>query len=114
VAIATFVVVGEITHGVDPVANAALVADTYAPFLIGWAVASFAAGLYAGPGRLTRRGVLIRTVPAWVAAALIAQGLRATELFHGDAAVTFFLVSCLVGGTLLVAWRAVAPTLLDR
>jgi hypothetical protein len=42
---------------------------------------------------------------SWIGAVAIAQGLRATSAFHGGAALTFAVVSVLVGGLLLTLWR---------
>jgi hypothetical protein len=104
-AIGLFVVLGEISHGVDPVAQAGRVADTIAPFLVGWLVVAVAGGLYTADAVRSWRRAVEMTAPAWIAAALIGQGLRATPLFHGDAALPFVVVSILVGLALLVPWR---------
>lgn len=113
-AIGLFVVAGEISHGIDPLAAPALVADTLAPFLVGWFVVALGAGLYGpglGAGPVRAAG---RTLGAWAAAVAIAQGLRATALFHGDAALAFALVSVAVGGAFLVGWRAAVALLRRR
>lgn len=107
-AIGLFVVLGEYTHGIDPFAAVGRVAGTLAPFLIGWFLVAGVGGLYAGTATRSVRTAVVSTVVAWVLAVAIAQGLRATALFHGGAALTFALVSVLVGGTLLVAWRGLA------
>lgn len=103
--IAGFVLAGELAHGVDPIAEFPVVAETYAQFLLGWVVVAVPIGLYAATARSSIRRAATLTAPAWIGAALLAQGIRATPLVHGNAAVTFFLVSVAVGLALLVPWR---------
>lgn len=113
VAIAVFVVLGEISHGVDPVREAAVAADTMAPFLVGWLLASVPAGVYAPAARRSLAAAVTRTTAAWVGAVVVGQALRSTSLFHGEFAPTFLLVSLGVGLALLLPWR-VAATRLTR
>lgn len=93
-------------HGFDLVGQFGHVALTYTTFVVGWGLASVAAGLHTAATRRTPRRALARTVPAWVVAALVAQSLRATPVFPGDASLAFFLVSVGVGLALLGPWRA--------
>jgi hypothetical protein len=104
-AILAFVVAGIVQHGGDP-ANLLAVADTTLPFLIGWAPAAAFTGAYAPAVLRNAKETAFRTGLAWVIAALIGQGLRATEFFGGDFAVAFLVVSLVVGGLALVVWRA--------
>lgn len=92
-------------HSLDPVGQFGRVAQTSLTFTVGWALAALVGGLYTADARRTPKQALVRTIPAWIVAALIAQVLRATSLFPGDAAVSFFLVSVAVGGVLLAGWR---------
>jgi hypothetical protein len=110
-AIALFVGVGELTHGINPVLNPARFAGTLMPFYLGWLLVAGIGGLYTAAATGTVRAAVSRAIVGWVLAVGIAQGLRSTEMFPGNAAVTFALVSVLVGGTLLMLWRgAVAVT----
>lgn len=112
VCIAVFVFGGAAAgHGFDPVGQFDRVARTYLSFVIGWGLAAFAAGLYSLDARRTPRRALGLVTAAWVAAALVAQGLRATAWFPGDASLAFFLVSVAVGFALLVSWRVVVAWL---
>lgn len=111
-AVLVFVVVGEITHSVDPVAQFGRVLGTLTPFLIGFAVVALLGGLYTRDAIRSPKRAVSLIVPAWVGAVLIAQVLRATSMFPGSAAVTFALVSMAVGGLLLLVWRAVAAVAL--
>jgi len=112
-AILLFVAVGEYTHGYNPLVDVGRVAGTLAPFLIGWLAVAVFAGLYDSDAP----GTLVSSIPvtllSWVGAVYIAQVLRATAVFHGDAALTFAIVSVLVGGVLLCLWRVGATVLLD-
>lgn len=113
-AILLFVAIGEYTHGYNPLVDVGRVAGTFAPFLVGWLLVASAAGLYASdaPGTLTNSTLV--TLLSWVVAVAIAQVLRATSVFHGDAALTFAVVSVSIGGLLLCCWRVGATLTLGR
>lgn len=106
--ILAFVAAGEVRHGVDPLARPGVVVDTAIPFVLAWFLAATVAGLYV-PG-WSSRAAAVRTAAAWPAATLLALGLRATPLFHGDFALAFLLVSVGVGLLLLVPWRVAIVT----
>lgn len=103
--VSLFVVLGELQHGYDPIAQVGHVVGTALPFIIGWLLVSTLVGVYAPTVYRSVRTAVPRTVLAWVGAALIGQALRATALFHGDFALAFVLVSIGVGLVLLVPWR---------
>jgi len=105
-AILLFVAVGEYTHGYNPLVDVGRVAGTFAPFLVGWLLMAGAAGLYASDAPATLGRTLGVTLLSWILAVVVAQALRATSVFHGNAAVTFAIVSVVVGGVLLCLWRA--------
>jgi hypothetical protein len=105
VAVLAFVLAGELRHGIDPMAQPLHVAGTALPFLVGWALAAPVVGAYAARTLDSRRSAVSLAVGAWVGAVALGQGLRATPWFHGDAAPAFVLVSLVVGGVLLAAWR---------
>lgn len=116
-AIVVFVVTGELSHGIDPVAAAGyVVTNTLAPFLIGWIVVAVPAGMYVATPDSLRR-VTVTTLAVWLGADVIAQAIRATPFVQGGASlraiVVFGLVSFGVGGLLLVGWR-VAVTVVTR
>lgn len=112
--ISLFVVLGELQHGYALLAEAGRVVGTALPFLIGWALVSIPAGVYAPAPRRSVRTVLVRTALAWVGAALVGQALRATPFFHGGFALPFVLVSLGVGLVLLVPWRVAVAVLSAR
>jgi len=107
-AILLFVSVGEYTHGYNPLVDVGRVAGTFAPFLIGWLLVAGVTGLFASDAPTTLVQSTVVTLLSWLLAVVIAQGLRATSLFHGNAALTFAIVSVGIGGVLLVLWRAAA------
>ncbi|SEO10243.1 Protein of unknown function [Halorientalis persicus] len=111
-AIAVFVVMGEISHDYPLLSMRVL--GTYAQFLLGWLVVAIPAGVYAADYRrdLTRSTVLV--LGAWLGADVVAQGLRSTAVFPGNAALTFGIVAFLVGGVLLVAWRLTFAVVTSR
>ena len=113
-AILLFVAVGEYTHGYNPLVDVGRVAGTFAPFLLGWLLVAGAAGLYARDATATLRRSLGVTFGSWVLAVVVAQALRATSVFHGGAALTFAVVSVVVGGGLLCLWRASATLTLGE
>ncbi|WP_254274056.1 DUF3054 domain-containing protein [Haloarcula marina] len=113
-AIAVFVGVGEVTHGYNPFVDVGRFAGTLAPFLLGWVLVGGLTGVYGSDVLRSRTGMAVRTLGSWVLAVVVAQLLRATAVFHGDAALTFALVSVAIGGTLLVVARTAASLLLAR
>lgn len=114
VAIATFVVAGEISHGVDPITQVDVVLDTFLPFLLGWLLIAPLLGGYA-VGTLDDPVVaLTNVIPAWLVADGLAQVLRDTTYFHGSADPLFYLVAASVGGALLLGWRGLAWVLTNR
>ncbi|MBX0293801.1 DUF3054 domain-containing protein [Haloarcula nitratireducens] len=112
-AILLFVAAGEYQHGYNPLVDVGRVAGTFAPFLVGWALMAGAAGLYATDATAKLGRTLGVTAVSWILAVVVAMGLRATAVFHGGAALTFAVVSVLIGGTLLCLWRAIATLVLS-
>lgn len=114
IAIATFVVAGEISHGIDPITQVDVVVDTFLPFLLGWVLMAPLLGGYAA-GTVDDLVVAVTNViPAWLVADGIGQVLRESPYFHGTADPIFYLVAATVGGGLLMAWRGIAWVLKNR
>lgn len=100
-----FVLIGEFSHGVMPWTVPMQVAETVGTFLIGWAAVAPLSWAYqrenlSSPWSAAWTGVL-----SWVGASVIANLLRSTPLFHGNASVTFFLVTIVFGGAMFAVWR---------
>ncbi|WP_335999092.1 DUF3054 domain-containing protein [Halorientalis halophila] len=112
-AIAVFVLMGELSHGYG-LADAARIAGTYAQFLLGWLAVSVLAGVYAGDYRRRLRRSTGLVLGAWLGAVLVAQALRSTAAFPGNAAVSFAAVAFFVGGVLLVTWRLTLALVTSR
>ncbi|WP_225333925.1 DUF3054 domain-containing protein [Halomicrobium urmianum] len=113
-AITLFVVLGQLSHEVGPLANPERVVGTLAPFLIGWVVASLVGSLYTRDALQPPVRAASWTLPAWILAVVVAQALRATPFFPGNAALTFALVSIAVGGGLLIGWRVLLAVASSR
>lgn len=104
-AVAAFVVAGQLRHGtLLPVRFAGVLA----PFLVGWLLAAPVAGAYRADCRESVWVAAGWAVLAWMPAAAVAQALRATPAFPGDADPAFFAVTLGVGAAGLAIWRSVA------
>jgi len=113
VCIAAFVMLGvTVGHeGIDPMAQPLRVGGVIGTFALAWAVVALPGGLYTTAARAAPRRAVVWTVPAWVGAAILAQGIRATPWAPGNASLAFFLVSVLVVLALLVPWRVAVSVL---
>lgn len=107
-AILLFVTLGEIQHGFSPVGQFGRLLGTLTPFLLGWIVVSLVSRQYTRAVQTSVRSAVLRTFATWLPAVVIAQALRGTAVFHGDASLAFGVVSAIVGGGLLCLWRALA------
>ena len=112
--IVAFLSLGAMRHNVNPIAQPLRIADTVAPFLLGWIVAAPLVGAYAPRARRSVRAGVGFAVVAWLAADLIGSALRATPYFHGNAPLSFVAVTFGVGAVFLAVWRAVATRLLGE
>lgn len=106
-----FLVVGELSHNVNPLETPLVVADTIAPFLFGWVVAAFALGAYKPGATRTVKTAILRGALGWVGAAAIGLTLRATPYFHGDSPLAFAMVVTGLGVVALSTWRATVAAL---
>lgn len=108
-AIGAFVAAGQAHH-----ASGNSLLSAMAPFLLGWFAVALIGGLYTHDVLLGPRRMLSWTIPAWVLGALIALGLRATDLFPGNVIGLFPLVAMGFGGLLVVGWRTIAVVVFSR
>lgn len=113
VAIAAFVLAGELRH-YEQATALARAPETALPFVVGWAIVGTLAGVYARSGRASLVDAVGRTAAGWLGGAVVGQVLRATPYLHGEFSPAFALVSLLVPGGLLVAWRLVATWFVVR
>lgn len=107
-AIVVFVILGEFSHGQNPLTVLGPLLQTLVTFLVGWFAVAVVGGAYAAETHTDRRRAVLVPIILWAFADAIAQALRATALFAGDAAITFYLVALVVGGVLIGSWRFVA------
>lgn len=105
IAIVVFVSIGETFHSGAPWTVPGRVAETAVTFLVGWVLLSPILGAYRESNRESVRTAVGSAFLTWIGADVLAQGLRSTTVFHGDAATSFFVVAALFGGTLISIWR---------
>lgn len=77
------------------------------PFFVGWLVAAPVMGAYSPGAAESAKSAVPLAIRSWVVADLIGVGIRATPLFEGGAALTFVLVTLVVGLVGLAVWRTV-------
>lgn len=102
--IALFSAAGVVQHGSGSLL--ARVPAVAAPFVIGWALCGLLAGAFSRAALTTPREAAARAAAGWLGATVVGQALRSTPPFPGGFDPSFFLVSLVVTGALLVAWRA--------
>jgi len=110
-AIGLFVIAGELSHGYALPEHAGRFVGTFVPFAVGWILVGVVGNLYTEAAVAGLRKAVSWTVLAWGLAVVVAQLLRSTSLFPGNAALTFALVSFAVGGALLVTGRVLVSFL---
>lgn len=99
------ILVGQGTHGANPVTEPLASLETIVPFAVGWIVASVLVGLYVrGVATTTSRAARLTAV-SWIAAANVGFILRGSPVFAGDAPWTFTVVMTGTGLVALVGWR---------
>ena len=76
----------------------------YAPFVIGWAIAAVAIGAYSAGAGESAKAAIPLGLRAWVVAALIGFGLRAT-IFPGGLAIAFVAITLVLTGGLIAGFR---------
>lgn len=113
-AIAVFVGLGELSHGIDPLARPVYALETLVPFLVGWLVAAPLARAYAADAGRGAVPAVVLGVAGWVLADAVGQVVRETEALHGGADPAFFAVAAVVGGGLIAVWRLLATVLAAR
>ncbi|WP_122088470.1 DUF3054 domain-containing protein [Halalkalicoccus subterraneus] len=105
---------GLITHGTDPLADLPYTAETVVPFLLGWLLVAPMVGVYTARIRESFVETLLAVGIAWLVAALIGVGLRATPWLVGGAPPTFVLVTVATGLVTLLPWRVLVTALSRR
>ncbi|MFC4437701.1 MULTISPECIES: DUF3054 domain-containing protein [Natrialbaceae] len=103
--LAGILLVGQRSHGVNPLAEPLVALETVIPFVAGWLVMATLAGVYASGVSSSVARTARTTTVAWIAGANVGLLLRASPLFDGGAAWPFPLVITGFGLLALVAWR---------
>lgn len=96
---------GLVIHGTAPLADPLYTAETIAPFLVGWLLVAPMLGVYTARVRESLVETALAVTIAWIVAALIGVGLRATPWLVGGAPPTFVLVTVVTGLATLLPWR---------
>lgn len=102
--VAALVLLGNIEHGGDPIADPIDSLGTVAPFVIGWLSVALLAGIYTRDRPLDADGVRLIAV-TWIASANVGLMLRASSLFDGGMTWPFPLVITGTGLIVLLGWR---------
>lgn len=106
--------VGLVSHGIDPLAEPAYTAETVAPFLVGWLLVAPLLGIYTARVRESLSETALSVSIAWIVAALVGLGLRATPWLSGGAPAVFVAVTIGVGLAALLSWRLVVTAIVRR
>lgn len=113
VLLAGLVIVGQLSHGVNPVTQPIASLEAIAPFVVGWLVVAALAGIYTRAVVSSMTRVARLTTVAWIAAANVGLLLR-QSVFGDTAAWPFPLVITGFGLILLVGWRLGYTAVLHR
>lgn len=103
--LAALVLLGQLSHGQNPLADPLGALEAIAPFVLGWVVVAPFAGVYARETLSSPATAARVTTIGWLAAANVAFILRASPVFEGGIAWAFPLVMTGMGLVLLVGWR---------
>ncbi|WP_254523697.1 DUF3054 domain-containing protein [Natrinema caseinilyticum] len=102
--VVALVLLGNIEHGGNPIAEPLESLGTVTPFVIGWVSVALLAGIYTRDRPLDPDGVRLAAV-TWIAAANVGLMLRASSLFDGGTTWPFPLVITGIGLIALLGWR---------
>ncbi|QLK26202.1 DUF3054 domain-containing protein [Natrinema zhouii] len=104
VIVVALVLLGNVEHGGNPIAEPLASLETVVPFVIGWVGVALLAGVYTR-NRFAGTDDFRLTAVTWIAAANVGLMLRGSPLFEGGTTWPFPVV---ITGTVLVAllgWR---------
>ncbi|QSW98915.1 DUF3054 domain-containing protein [Haloterrigena alkaliphila] len=110
--VATLLVIGQLSHGTNPIDDPIPTLETIAPFVIGWLLVAVLVGFYTRRLTSVTRAARVTSV-TWLAAANVGLLLR-QSVFGETAAWPFPLVITGFGFLLLVGWRVGYAALSDR
>lgn len=111
-ALGAFVFIGQqFGHSMRPLANPFGYLEALFPFVLAWVAVAVLGGLYTADARTSLRRGLGWTLLAWLVALPVAHGVRV--LVSGSTALSFVVVSAVVGGAFLLGWRALSVFVLE-
>lgn len=113
-ALGVFVVVGLLTHHINPLLFPTHTVMTALPFLIAWALVAPVGGLYRRAVIGSIRPTVWRTAVVWTIASVLGAGIRATPVFHGGAPLEFIAVNLVFGLAFLLPWRVSVWVIVNR
>lgn len=108
------IVIGQISHQIDPLADILHSFLTYLPFYTGWILTAPVFGAYHSSTINSVRNTVFIIVVSWILTVLIGGSLRATAFFPGDSPPLFLLVMTGVGLWGLLPWRLVVTFFANR
>ena len=111
--VAGLLVIGQLSHDANPIAQPLETLETIAPFVIGWLVVAALAGLYTRAGATSPSRTARLTTVVWLGAANVGLLLRRGP-FGDTAAWPFPLVITGFGLLLLLGWRVGYAALANR
>lgn len=101
------VLVGQVRHGGHPVSEPVATLEAVAPFVVGWLVVSYLAGLYDGSTAGNPLASVRATIVSWLAASNVGFLLRGTPYLDGSVPWSFMAVFAGFGVVAFVIVRGV-------
>lgn len=103
--ITSLLVIGQLSHQINPLNDITHSILTYLPFYVGWLITAPVLGTYHQDTTNSPRNTALLTATAWILTVLIGGGLRATSFFPGQSPPPFLLVMTGFGLLGLISWR---------
>ncbi len=103
--ITAIIIVGQISHEINPLADISHSLLTYTPFYVGWILTAPLLGAYHSATVTAFRNTTLIIGVAWILTVLTGGTLRATTFFPGESPPLFLLVMTGVGLLGLIPWR---------
>ena len=112
--ITAIIVIGQISHQINPLADILHSLLTYLPFYTGWVLTAPLLGAYHSSTINSYRNTGLIIAVSWILTVLIGGSLRATAFFPGDSPPLFLLVMTGFGLLGLLPWRLLITFFANR